>query len=198
MVSILKKETLKIGDQDFPISVDLFRRLPDPAMEAKQKIYLAESVYFYEKGTVLGAFESAEDACQSCLKAVIEGRYADAWTVTEYVLGEYELFHELRLLGATEVILSTNIELTQKGLPYSNRRQPDDPGVAVFFKLKKQSLALACDKWDRVADNVWAIALHINAIRGQSRWGVGTIEQAFMGYAALPAATMGRLRSVSQ
>jgi hypothetical protein len=65
MVSILKKETLKIGDQDFPISVDLFRRLPDPAMEAKQKIYLAESVYFYEKGTVLGAFE--------------------------YVLGEYEV-----------------------------------------------------------------------------------------------------------
>ncbi|NJP11408.1 MAG: J domain-containing protein [Leptolyngbyaceae cyanobacterium RU_5_1] len=49
-------------------------------------------------------------------------------------------------------------------------------------------MALACDAWDRVEDNIWAIAKHIDALRGQQRWGVGTIEQAFRGYQAyLPA-----------
>jgi hypothetical protein len=45
---------------------------------------------------------------------------------------------------------------------------------------------LACDKWNRPEDNLWAIAKHIDALRGQARWGVGSVEQAFAGYAALP------------
>src|SRR3546814_17103392 len=32
-----------------------------------------------------------------------------------------------------------------------------------------------------------AIAKHIEAIRGMDRWGVGSIDQAFAGYQALPA-----------
>jgi hypothetical protein len=99
-----------------------------------------------------------------------------------------ELLRQLNLLGATQVILSTNIPLRQDGLPYSNRKQPDDPGVAVYFQLNKKPMVLACDTWDRVIDNVWAIAKHIDAMRGQQRWGVGTLEQAFMGYQALPDA----------
>ena len=35
-------------------------------------------------------------------------------------------------------------------------------------------------------DNIWAIAKHIDAMRGQLRWGVGSLDQAFMGYQALP------------
>src|SRR6185295_6480416 len=46
---------------------------------------------------------------------------------------------------------------------------------------------LACDKWNRVECNVHAIAKHIEALRGQERWGVGSLEQAFRGYTALPA-----------
>lgn len=94
---------------------------------------------------------------------------------------------QLDKLGATNVLLSTNVELRLDGQPRSNRKDPDDVGVAVYFKLKGKDRSLACDKWDRVPDNIAAIALHIDAMRRQDRYGVGTIDQAFAGYAALPA-----------
>ena len=97
--------------------------------------------------------------------------------------------HELRLLGATETIVPTNLRVRLDGLPMSGQRNPDDPGVAVYFRLRGQDRVLACDKWTSVWDNLWAIVRHIEAVRGQERWGVGTIEQAFEGYTALPPGT---------
>lgn len=98
---------------------------------------------------------------------------------------------EVRRLNGRSVIISSNVELRLDGLPRSGRRAPDDPGVAVYFTLKGQPKVLACDKWTVVEDNLWAIGKHIEAIRGQQRWGVGTIDQAFMGYDALPAPADG-------
>jgi hypothetical protein len=93
---------------------------------------------------------------------------------------------ELDRLGATHPILSTNVETRLDGLPRSGQSNPDDPGAAVYFRFKGQPRALACDRWDRVADNIAAIAQHIDALRRIDRYGVGTMEQAFAGYAALP------------
>jgi hypothetical protein len=84
------------------------------------------------------------------------------------------------------VLISSNIELRRDGLPRSDRKIPDDPGVAVYFKLEGKRLVLACDKWRTPEDNMRAIAKHVEALRGQERWGVGSIERAFSGYAALP------------
>lgn len=95
------------------------------------------------------------------------------------------LEHELRLLGASQTRLSTNMPLRLDGLPRGDGN-PYDSGAAVYFRLKGEPRVLACDKWDRVADNLMAIAKHIEAVRGQIRWGVGTLEQAFGGYKALP------------
>jgi DnaJ-domain-containing protein 1 len=94
---------------------------------------------------------------------------------------------ELDRLGARDVVLSTNVELNLNGDPRGDRARPADVGVACYFKLKSRDTVLACDKWLRVEDNIVAIAKHIDALRGQERWGVGTIEQAFTGYQALPA-----------
>jgi hypothetical protein len=94
---------------------------------------------------------------------------------------------ELERLGARYVVLSTNMELRLDGQPRSDRSDPADPGVAVYFQLSGKQIALACDKWDRVADNIVALAKHIEAMRGMDRWGVGTAAQAFAGYEALPA-----------
>jgi DnaJ domain len=94
---------------------------------------------------------------------------------------------ELNRLGATRVVLSTNTPRKINGEPYANQKQPADTGAAVYFEFKRKPVSLACDKWDRVEDNVQAIAKHIEALRGQERWGVGTMEQAFRGYQALPA-----------
>lgn len=101
--------------------------------------------------------------------------------------GRKQLERELNLLGVREFQLSTNIELRLDGYPRSGKPEPKDPGVAVYFALAKRPTVLACDKWDRLADNLRAIVKHIEALRGQDRWGVGSIEQAFAGYAALPA-----------
>lgn len=98
------------------------------------------------------------------------------------------LSDELTRLGAgRDWILSSNLRVKQDGLPYSVQRSViEDAGVAVYFMLFNRQHCLACDSWNRVEHNIRAIVLHIEALRGQERWGVGTLEQAFSGYAALP------------
>src|ERR1043165_2310729 len=97
-----------------------------------------------------------------------------------------ELANELSRLGGRKEILSTNVKLRLDGLPSRNQAQHEDVGGAVYFELKGKPVSLACDKWRRVEDNIWAIVKHIESIRGQERWGVGSVEQAFRGYMALP------------
>lgn len=101
------------------------------------------------------------------------------------------LFAELDRLGASSIILSSNLRLRADGNPVSGQRMPEDPSIALYFTLKGKPHVLACGKWDRAADNIWAIAKHVEALRGQERWGVGSVEQAFRGYAALPETSSG-------
>ena len=99
------------------------------------------------------------------------------------------LLAELKRLGATGVILSTNVALRQDGLPYAGQRQPDDPGVAVYFVRKGRDLCLTCDRWQKVEENMDALRRWVEAQRGQERWvGSEMIEAVFSGFAALPAA----------
>ena len=98
-----------------------------------------------------------------------------------------ELLRQMQLLSAKSVIISSNVRTRLDGLMYANAAQPNDRGIAVYFTLKGKPLALACDRWNTVEDNLWAVAKHIDALRGQDRWGVGSIEQAFSGYTALPS-----------
>lgn len=101
------------------------------------------------------------------------------------------IISEIRLLGATMPIISSNIALRKDGLPYSGMAQPNDRGVAVYFNLKDQQRVLACDRWTKVEDNLRAIELAISALRGLDRWGCSQIlERAFQGFTALPAPAM--------
>lgn len=95
---------------------------------------------------------------------------------------------ELAMLGASGVIISSNLELRQDGMPRSGQREPSDPGVAVYFQMRKLPHSLSCDVWDRAADNLAAIAKHVEAMRGQLRWGVADIATMFAGFKALPGA----------
>lgn len=97
------------------------------------------------------------------------------------------LLDELKRLGARNEVISTNVRARLDGRPYANESNPDDAGVAVYFTLKQRRVVLACDRWKYVAENLRAVAKHIEAMRGQERWGVGSIDQAFAGYAALPS-----------
>lgn len=117
-----------------------------------------------------------------------------------------ELLRELKLLGALDVVISTNVPTRRDGLPYSDAREPDDPGVAVYFDRKvpaptpeepwkkaARSYVVACDVFRKVAWNVRAIGLTIEALRAIQRHGASEmLEQAFTGFAALPPKSDGR------
>ncbi len=94
---------------------------------------------------------------------------------------------ELSRLNATYVVVSTNIPLKANGEPYSDPGRMPDPGAAVYFRLKDKSYCLPCDRWLGVEENLYAIAKHIEAMRGMERWGVGSIEQTFAGFRELPS-----------
>jgi hypothetical protein len=101
--------------------------------------------------------------------------------------GLARLAGELRRLGARTVVISSNLRTNLDGTITSKQAKVlEDPGVAVYFRLHDQPRVLACDRWTSAADNMAAIAAHIEAIRAQDRYGVGTLDQAFAGYAALP------------
>jgi hypothetical protein len=93
---------------------------------------------------------------------------------------------ELERLGGENAVLSTNVELRRDGLPRAGRAEPTECGAAVYFRFKGDARVLACDRWNRVADNIAALAAHIDALRRIDRYGVGSLEQAFVGYTALP------------
>lgn len=99
-----------------------------------------------------------------------------------------ELMREISMLGGRLPVLSTNIPLKRDGLPYAGQKEPDDRGIAVYFTLKGQQFCFACDRWDKVGDNIQAIRHTIAALRGIERWGTGDmVQQAFTGFIALPS-----------
>lgn len=100
-----------------------------------------------------------------------------------------DLLHELDLLGAERVILSTNVPLRKSdGMFYVNV-EPIDPGVAVYFERKKKPQVLACDSYDGLTANVRAVGLTAAALRSIERYGATELlERAFTGFKALPAA----------
>lgn len=99
-----------------------------------------------------------------------------------------EIVKQLKLMGATNVVMSTNIPLKNDGLPYATYSNIQDTGVAVYFFYKNKQMVFACDKWNRVEDNLHAVNKTIEAIRGIERWGASEmLERAFTGFAQLEA-----------
>lgn len=96
-----------------------------------------------------------------------------------------------------DMIVSTNLKLNLSGLPRGDQGEPGDPGVAVYFQKKEGSghnaymgpmRVIAVDRYDRVRDNLAAIAATLEAMRAIERHGGAQIlERAFTGFAALTA-----------
>ncbi len=110
-----------------------------------------------------------------------------------------KLLDELRLLGARNVVISSNLELRLDGMPRAEmaRRKLPDPGVAVYFTYRGgKQMAMARDAYENVHDNMASIAHAVSHLRGLERHGGGTMmDRAFDGFAALPEpgnATHGR------
>lgn len=109
--------------------------------------------------------------------------------------GVQRILAELGRMGISErdAVISTNVPTRLDGLPYSNAAEPRDPGAAVYWEkhlpgvgpARKQCMAI--DLYDRVADNLAAIAATLDAMRAIKRHGGAEIlDRAFQGFAALP------------
>ena len=101
-----------------------------------------------------------------------------------------EIARELNLFEGTQLIISTNLNYRKDGMPYSNQKEPNDKGVAIYFIYNGQQMVLACDSFNKIGCNLWAIAKTIEAMRGIDRWGCSQIlSKAFTGLTALPENT---------
>lgn len=105
--------------------------------------------------------------------------------------GVNRVLFELEKLGIErqDIIISTNVPTRLDGIPRSGVSEPSDHGVAVYWQDRKGSKrVMAVDRYDRVADNLAAIAATLDALRSIDRHGGGAIlDRAFTGFTALPS-----------
>jgi hypothetical protein len=117
----------------------------------------------------------------------------DAAFSTAMAAARDALLHELKLLRATNVVISSNVATYTRGgqeVMYADQSaSKENPGVAVYYQWRGDSYSLACDRWKTVTDNLQALNKTVNAIRGIDRWGTGEmVKAAFAGFKELPAA----------
>ena len=123
--------------------------------------------------------------------------YNGSWTASR-PLTINEAVERLRAQLATmgiqdwNTVISTNLVLRLDGLPRSNQSEPSDPGAAVYWRDSTQAgwpaRCMAIDLYDRVADNLAALAATLEAMRAIERHGGAEIlHRAFTGFTALPS-----------
>ncbi|ELZ38992.1 J domain-containing protein [Halorubrum tebenquichense] len=97
------------------------------------------------------------------------------------------ILEELEKMDAVNVEVKTAAPHTTKKphQPYKDR-DPDDPGVVVYFDRDGQRFAVPCDRWNNLRDNARAIAKYLDAKRAIERYGVATVETE-MSTQALPS-----------
>lgn len=92
--------------------------------------------------------------------------------------GAQRVIQELAALGVDEgdALISTNLRSRLDGMPRSDDPEPADPGAVVYWQDKNGNQhCMPIDQYDRVADNLAAIAATLNALRAVKRHGGGTI-----------------------
>lgn len=105
---------------------------------------------------------------------------------------------EIDRLGAKGLIISTNIPVRKDGGLFTDwmSRKIDDPGVAIFFKLKAQGdayISMCCDQYLTVWENIYALGKSIEAIRALERYGASEfMDRVFTGFKELPEQSSGK------
>lgn len=104
--------------------------------------------------------------------------------------GVTRVLEELGRMGVRrdDIVISTNVPTRLDGLPRGDARVPSDPGAAAYWRKGKATRCMAIDRYDRVQDNLAAIAATLEAMRAIERHGGAEIlDRAFTGFVALPA-----------
>lgn len=99
----------------------------------------------------------------------------------DYAYGQ--LCDELRRLGATNVVVSSNFRVDDYGLIEGRVR---DQGIAVYFQRGERAMAMACDRYTTASANLRSLALAIDAMRQLERHGGEAMsDRAFSGFLAI-------------
>ena len=99
-------------------------------------------------------------------------RNASAFKSTEVAKEQRRIEGELSRWGIRHYIISRN----------NQRLFAGDPAAAVWWNNRQKELrVLACDRYEKLADNMHAIFLTLGAMRALERWGAYTAEQAAEG-----------------
>ena len=82
--------------------------------------------------------------------------------------------------AVSDLVISSNVTL--------GRNNPDDPGVAIWFKWDGLSVCIPVDRYSKVEANLQAIHHIIEARRVELRHGtLALVRATFTGFAALPS-----------
>ena len=98
------------------------------------------------------------------------------------------LENELAKLSAKEIVIQAQFQakdIRNDGWPRSSAR-PSGPAIVVSFKGSKGPLCFPCDRYDSWEDNLYAIALSLEALRAVDRHGVTQNAEQYKGWAQLP------------
>jgi len=101
--------------------------------------------------------------------------------------------NELTRLGAEDGVIRSDAAVNADGWTFhQGRRAPDDPGVAVYFRLDGEPRVIAIDIYDRAGCNLWAVGRSIEALRQLERdGGPAILRAATSGLKMLPESTSG-------
>lgn len=100
----------------------------------------------------------------------------------------------MRRLEATDLVISSDVPIRRDGLLYADaaRRKIDNPGVAIYFRLKGKPMVMARDVYWTPHENITGLAHAIEHMRGLARHGGDyMMHRAFEGFTALPAPAKG-------
>jgi len=123
------------------------------------------------------------------------GKKRASWDKREFLSiaeATSRVLEELERMGIErdDVVISSNLRLRLNGLPASQQRAPDDCGAAIYWRKGAGTRCMAIDRYNRVQDNLAAIAATLDAMRAIERHGGAAIlDRAFQGFIALPAPT---------
>jgi hypothetical protein len=129
------------------------------------------------------------------LKQTVTGSYRTGkWLTVKD--GRHRVLAELGRMGVRrdDVVVSTNMELRLDGMPRSDRREPSDPGAAIYWRQKPGApmRCMAIDRYTTVADNLAALAATLEAMRAIERHGGAEIlNRTFEGFKQLAAENEG-------
>jgi hypothetical protein len=100
---------------------------------------------------------------------------------------EKGIAHQLKLLKATNSVITSNLISRADGAPAA-RQLADDTGIAVYFDYNGERHCRAIDRYKYFWENMRAIEKNIEAIRGLERWGGAEIVKTSLGgFKELPA-----------